>query len=92
MGKEINLRELFRIFKKRYWILIVTVLIGLVSGMILNNLYKPQPLYQSVTKLVVKSSNQSTGMSTLMVMIKDPTVIEKVRQNLNGTRSIKSNY
>lgn len=85
MGKDINLKELFSVIKRRFWLLILTTVLMTAGGYLLTIYSKPLSLYQSVTRLIVKSDK--ANMNTLMVMMKDPTVIEKVNQQLKGIRS-----
>lgn len=85
MAKEISLKELFKVIKKRLWvILLTTILVGL-AGYLYTTFFKSTPLYQSETRVVIGAN--ASDMSTLVVMIKDPTVLNKVSKNLNGKRS-----
>lgn len=85
MAKEINLKEIFNIMKKRYWVIIATTIIVTLAGFFYSTLFNPSPLYQSGTRIVIGAD--ANNMSTLMVMIKDPSILEKVSHQLNAQRS-----
>src|SRR5690625_4902530 len=83
-AREINLKDLFRIIKKRIWIVAVIVSLTTLAGYYYSNLNNVL-LYQSSTRIIIGSD--SGYMKTLMVMIKDPIIMEKVREDLGLTRS-----
>ena len=85
MAKEINLKEIFNIMKRRYWVIIATTILVTLAGLLYSTLFNPSPLYQSGTRIVIGAD--ANNMSTLMVMIKDPSILEKVSHNLNAQRS-----
>lgn len=84
MAKEINLRELFMILKKRFWIIVIITLIATVTGYF-QNASNITLLYQSSSRIIVGANAEY--MKTLMVIIRDPVIMEKVVQELNITGS-----
>lgn len=82
--KEINLKEYFYVIKKRYWIIILILCTFTFAGYYItskNNL----SIYETSTRIIIDSD--SDYMKTLMVMIKDPIIMEKVKGNLKLSRS-----
>lgn len=85
MAKEISFKEMFKVLKKRLWVIVVATALGTLAGYVYGTFYKPVPLYQSATRVVIGAN--SNDMNTLIVMITDPTVLDKVSTALNGKRS-----
>lgn len=83
-AREISLKDLFRVIKKRIWIVAVIVTLTTLAGYYYSNVNNVL-LYQSSTRIIIGSD--SGYMKTLMVMIKDPIIMEKVRENLGLRRS-----
>nr|WP_263325061.1 Wzz/FepE/Etk N-terminal domain-containing protein [Neobacillus sp. Marseille-Q6967] len=75
MEKEINIKRLFNIVKKRIWIVIVTTIISSTFAAIYS-VYFTTPLYESSSRIIVNA--QPDLMNTLMVVIKEPTFLEHV--------------
>ncbi|QHE63614.1 capsular biosynthesis protein [Rossellomorea vietnamensis] len=84
VAREINLREYYEVIKKRLWLIILITFITTVAGYVYNY-YTQTNLYESSRRVIIGSD--SGNMSTLMVMIKDPIIMEKVRDELNLSRS-----
>lgn len=84
-AKEINLREYYLLIKKRIWIVIVLTILTTVAGYYYNN-STYVPLYQTSTRIIVGSGGDN--MQTLMVLIKDPIILGKVRDDLQLNTSI----
>ncbi|MUV36925.1 Capsular polysaccharide biosynthesis protein CapA [Lentibacillus sp. JNUCC-1] len=82
--KDIDLKAHFNVFKKRYWIIIVMLLLGLAGGYYLAE-KNSTPSYETSTRIVVDSDGEF--MKTLMVMITDPIIMEKVKDDLNLSKS-----
>ena len=83
IAKEINLKELIAVIKKRFWIAaVVTVLFTLVAGV--YSTFSANPLYQSSSRIIIKAGAEDR--TTLQVIMKDPTIMEKVVQDLNLKR------
>lgn len=81
---EINLKDYISLFKQRLWIVILIMLLTGTAGYLYSN-YNYTALYQASTRVIFGSGNED--MNTLMVMIKDPIVIERVKQELELTKS-----
>ncbi|URT70228.1 YveK family protein [Cytobacillus firmus] len=80
VAKEINLKDLFRVIKKRIWIVIVFAVIATAAGWFYSNANKTVPLYETSTNIII---NAETGYrNTLQVIIKDTIVLEKVIREL----------
>src|SRR3954453_9027914 len=84
MVKEMNLKELFRVIKKRFWIVaILTVIFTIIGGV--YSIYFTTPLYQSSSRIIINADREY--QKTLQVIIKDSTIMEKVVQDLSLDRS-----
>ncbi|WNF35322.1 Wzz/FepE/Etk N-terminal domain-containing protein [Bacillaceae bacterium IKA-2] len=84
MAKDINLRELFMILKKRFWMIIFITLVATGAGYFQNNT-QLDLLYQSSSRIIVGANAEY--MKTLMVIMRDPVIMEKVGQKLELNRS-----
>lgn len=84
MAKDINLRELFMILKKRFWMIVIITLVATGAGYFQNNT-KLDLLYQSSSRIIVGANAEY--MKTLMVIMRDPIIMEKVVQKLELNRS-----
>src|SRR5699024_7801357 len=82
--KEINIKEFLEVIMKRFWIIIVITILAGSAGYFYSNL-DSKPLYQTSTRIIIGSD--SDYMKTLIVMIKDPLVMEKVKKDLKLSRS-----
>ncbi|WP_273831999.1 YveK family protein [Guptibacillus sedimenti] len=78
--KEINLKEYFAVLKSRFWIVIVFAFLTTAGGYFYSQ-YTYVPLFETSTRIIVETEEQD--MKTLMVMIKDPIIMEKVKKDLN---------
>ncbi|ASK63732.1 capsular biosynthesis protein [Virgibacillus phasianinus] len=83
--KEINLKEYYLLIKKRFWIVIVITILTTSAGYFYSSLNNTL-LYQSSTRVII-GSEEGGDMKTLLVMIKDPIIMEKVIDELELTRS-----
>jgi capsular polysaccharide biosynthesis protein len=95
MEETISLKELFQTLKKRLGlILIITLVATMISGMV--SYFFLTPIYQASTQLLVnqkKSDQQAYNYSevqtnlqlinTYSVIIQSPTILEKVKKQLN---------
>ncbi|MEH7416927.1 Wzz/FepE/Etk N-terminal domain-containing protein [Neobacillus drentensis] len=78
-SKEINLKELFSVLKRHFWIIaLVTILTGML-GYILNNT-TVTPLYSSSSRIIIGADEESR--KTLQVIIRDSVILEKVINEL----------
>lgn len=84
MAKEINLKELYLVIKNRLWMILVITLLTTLAGYLYGKMTATL-VYQSSTRMIVSAN--SDQMSTLLVMIKDPIVLDKVKQELNLPQS-----
>lgn len=83
-AKEIDLKELLGIIKKRIWIVILLTFISTLAG----GLYKYMMttlLYQSSSRIIIEAD--SDYRTTLQVIIKDSTILEKVVNELKLEKS-----
>lgn len=85
LEKEINLKKLFSVIKRRLWIIIVLTIITTLAGAAYSILLKT-PLYASSARIIIQANNAEM-MSTLKVMINEPAVLEKVAAELHTDRS-----
>lgn len=83
-AKEINIKDFLRLLRKRFWIIALITMIATLAGYFYSN-HNNSPLYQTSTRVLVGSGSEN--MKTLMVMIKDPSVMEKVKEDLHLSRS-----
>ncbi|WP_088070470.1 YveK family protein [Gottfriedia luciferensis] len=84
-AKEIDVREYFDVIKSRFWIIIVFTLLTTSAGYLYQKYYSNYiPIYKSSTRIMINATND---LSTLAVMINDPTVLDKVNNNLQLNRS-----
>lgn len=84
MAKEINLRELFMIFKKRFWIVVIITVIATAIGYFQKNT-NVASLYQTSSQIIIGAN--ADDMKTYMVIMRDPVIMEKVVHQLDLTRS-----
>jgi capsular polysaccharide biosynthesis protein len=82
--KEINLKEIYGILKRRFWVIIVFAILLTVLGTLYSK-YTTNYLYQSSTRILVNATPDL--MKTLVVMIKDPVIMEKVITQLELSKS-----
>ncbi|MGE8204553.1 YveK family protein [Heyndrickxia sp. NPDC080065] len=78
--KEINLKELFSVIKRRFWIIIVITAITTLLGAVYSY-SKNTPLYQSSARIIIGANPDDRN--TLQVIIKDSTVLDIVIKDLN---------
>lgn len=78
-GKEIDLWEYFHLIWKKLWIIILITAVTSAVGYYYsekNNV----PFYQTSTRVLI--GEDAGSMNTLMVMVKDPLVLERVKEEL----------
>lgn len=84
-GKEINLKALYAVVRKRLWLIaLVTIGLTVLAGM--YNARPEMPLYASSSRIFVAASAEM--MSTLKVMIREPVVLDKVVEELELRKSL----
>lgn len=83
IAKEINLKEIFSVIKKRLWIIAIITVLASIAGY----LYGEKDitlLYQSSARIII---GKEADMNTLQVILTDPVVLEKVVEKLDLNRS-----
>ena len=83
-AKEINLKEVFAVIKKRYWMVLALMVIFGLLGFIYGQL-STNPLYQTSSRIIIKAGAEDR--TTLQVIMKDSTIMEKVVERLKIDRS-----
>jgi capsular polysaccharide biosynthesis protein len=79
-AKEINLKELFLVIKRRLWIISAVTFLAIVLGIILNNT-TTVPLYQASSRIIIGADGET--QKTLQVIVKDSIILDKVVKELN---------
>ncbi len=83
-SRDINLMEYVKVIKKRLiLILLLTILLGGMAYYYNNLTYSP--MFQTSTRVILTSPD--VPMETLMVMLKDPTVMTQVALDIGIERS-----
>jgi capsular polysaccharide biosynthesis protein len=83
-AKEINLKEIFQVLKRRFWVIIVVTILASIVGVIQNNT-TTIPLFQSSSRIIIGADEESR--KTLQVIIKDTIILEKVIKELALNKS-----
>lgn len=99
MMNMIGMVDLFKMLKKRWWVIVLLSLIGIALTTALTN-YVLTPRYTSTTQLLVSRQNMNTQsielgeietniqmINTYRDIIEDPVVIDKVINELGNTMS-----
>lgn len=84
MEKEINIKHVVAIIRRRLWIMILFTIIVTSIGAAYTLFFKT-PLYASSSRIIIPATNES--MNTLKVMVNEPAVLEKVAAQLSVNRS-----
>lgn len=82
--KEINIRDVYIVVKRRFWILILFI----ITFTILGSLYVSTPrtpLYESSTRIYLQASSDLSN--TVKVILREPIVLDGVINNLNLNKS-----
>lgn len=91
MEKEIDFLRLFPYLKKKFWIILICILVGLGLSFVYTT-YFHTPQYRSSTQIVVNQRNgEGTNpqiMSTYVEMMKSPAILSHVQSNLENPVSI----
>lgn len=82
--KEINLKNVFYIIKKRLWLIVL--LTGLITalGILYNSRPEPQ-VYVSSTRVIISASENM--MSTVRALVREPIVLNQVIEELELSAS-----
>jgi capsular polysaccharide biosynthesis protein len=83
-AKDINLKELYYVIKKRLWMVVVITLITTTLGAY-HSISTNTPLYQSSSRIIISTGPEERN--TLQVIIKDSTVLDKVVKELGLPQS-----
>lgn len=86
-AKDINLKELFQVIKRRFWIIAVITILASLIGVYVNNI-KTIPLYQSSSRIIIGADEESR--KTLQVIIKDSIILDKVIKELAINKSAEA--
>lgn len=88
MAKEINLKEILGVLKKRAWIGITITILAALFGYFYSSINQTTLLYSSSTNIIINADGGQR--KTLEVIIKDKTVLEKVITQLGIERTTES--
>lgn len=87
IAKDINLKELYLVIKRRLWLIVVITVI--TTGLGAYYSYSTNtPLYQSSSRIIIEATPESRN--TLEVIIKDSTVLDKVVKELGLPQSAET--
>ncbi|WP_226678006.1 YveK family protein [Mesobacillus jeotgali] len=86
IAKEINIKEIFAVIKKRLWIIAIITALSSLAGYMYGE-KDITLLYQSSARIII---GKEADMNTLQVILKDPVVLEKVVEKLDLNRSPES--
>ncbi len=84
MEKEINIKKLLQVIKKRLWIVIVLAFFSAIAGGYYTY-YVKTPLFEANTRILIRTDNEL--ISALLVMLKEPSILEHVVSELNLSQS-----
>jgi capsular polysaccharide biosynthesis protein len=85
VAKEINLKDLYRVIKKRFWVVILITILATAAGWFYSSLNKTTLLYETSTTIIMDA--EAGYRNTLQVIIKDTIVLEKVIKELGLEKS-----
>lgn len=88
MAKEINLKEILGVLKKRAWIGITITILAALFGYFYSSINQTTLLYSSSTNIIINA--EGGQRKTLEVIIKDKTVLDKVITKLGIERTPES--
>jgi len=78
--KEINLKELFLVIKRRFMVIALVTLLAGIAGYILNQ-STVVPLYQSSSRIIIGADEESR--KTLQVIVRDSSILDIVIKKLD---------
>ncbi|ETI67574.1 YveK family protein [Neobacillus vireti] len=88
-AKDINLKELFFVIKRRFWLIIVITVITTGLGAYYNHSHSNNtPLYQTSSRIFIGANTETRN--TLQVIIKDSTVLDEVVKELGLPQSAEA--
>jgi capsular polysaccharide biosynthesis protein len=83
-AKEINLKELFQVLKRRFWVIAIITILASIVG-VLQSTTSTTPLYQASSRVIVGADEESR--KTLQVIVKDSIILEKVVKEIGLNKS-----
>ncbi|MFD1707987.1 YveK family protein [Siminovitchia sediminis] len=86
--KEINLKDLYRTVKKRFWIAILLAVFFMGAAWYYTSKNKTVPLFEASTNMVIQADGESR--KTMEVIITDISMLEKVIEELRLSTSAQS--
>ncbi|PEB56266.1 lipopolysaccharide biosynthesis protein [Bacillus pseudomycoides] len=84
MEKEINLKNLFSVIRRRILVLVVFTVMATLGGAVYS-IFLKTPLYASSARVIIQANTET--INTLKVMVNEPAVLEKVAAELNINKS-----
>jgi capsular polysaccharide biosynthesis protein len=84
VAKEINLKELFLVLKRRLWLIAALTIIATTIGVVLNN-STTVPLYQASSRIIIGADADS--QKTLQVIVRDSIILDKVIEKMKLNKS-----
>lgn len=84
-AKDINLKEIFNLLKKRAWMILLVTVIATGIGFVYNS-SSTTYLYSTSARIYIDAEGAGL-MKTLQVIIKDSSVLEKVVEDLRLNRT-----
>ncbi|MDQ0198794.1 YveK family protein [Neobacillus ginsengisoli] len=86
-AKEINLKELFVVIKRRFWVIGIITLLASIAGIIQS--MSPTVLqYQASSRVIIGADEESR--KTLQVIVRDSTILDKVVEELGLQKSAEA--
>ncbi len=82
--KEINLKELYTVLKRRLWVIAIVTLLAAMAGIYFSQSAKTAT-YQTSSRIIIGADEESR--KTLQVIIKDSTILDKVSKELRLNRT-----
>ncbi|GAE35913.1 YveK family protein [Halalkalibacter akibai] len=84
-GKEIEIKKIFDLIKRRLWIVVLFTIVTTGLGAVHSQMNKPVPIYEATARIMI--SDDSKFFETLIVVIKEPPIMEAVIKELGIERS-----
>lgn len=86
-AKDINLKEIFLVVKRRIWLIIAVVFLASMAGIFLNS-SSAVPLYQASSKIIIGADAESR--KTLQVIVRDSAILDIVIEKLGLKKTADS--
>ncbi|MEH7439026.1 Wzz/FepE/Etk N-terminal domain-containing protein [Neobacillus drentensis] len=86
-AKDINLKEIFLVVKRRIWLITAVVFLASMAGVFLNS-SSAVPLYQSSSKIIIGADAESR--KTLQVIVRDSAILDIVIEKLGLKKTADS--